>query len=112
MKRYTDNDSGPGTGLRCNCERSTRQFSTLAHAMQAQTRFHGRWIEASSGIHDAQLKPLTCHGQLHPNIGGVCMLGDVSERFLGDSVETSPYTARNVDSQPVRIKRDRNSFAL
>src|SRR5262245_58205198 len=77
-QRYADKDSSSGTGLRCNRKGSIRQLSSLAHAVQAQPGFLCGRIKANAGIFDAQLKALTYQCQLHLNIGGVCMLGDVS----------------------------------
>src|SRR5262245_19813807 len=111
-KRYADKDSGSGTRLRRNGEKSIRQFSALAHAVQAQTGFHCGCIKASAGICDTELERLPRHRQLHFNIDSVCMLGDVSQGFLSDPVKTSPNTPGNVIRQLVRTKPNRNSFAL
>src|SRR5215813_5811621 len=77
-QRYADKDSSSGTGLRRNRKGSVRQLSSLAHAVQAQPGFLCGRIKANAGICDVELKPLTCQRQSHLNIGGVCMLKDVS----------------------------------
>src|SRR5262245_20038173 len=77
-QRYANKDSSSGTKLRFNSKGSIHQLSALAHAVQAQPGFLCGRIKADAGICDAQLKPLTYQRQLHLNISGVCMLGDVS----------------------------------
>src|SRR6266850_341633 len=112
MKRYADNDSGPTADLRSNRESSTRQFRPLAHAVQAKAALHCGCIKAGSGIYEAELERLSYHAQLHLRIKGLCMLGDVPQGFLSDSIETSPNTAGNIIRQLLRMKLNRDSFAL